>query len=194
MFHVAGMLRGNNDARNPDGFAILVNHRDLRLCVRPEPAHFAALSNPSEFAPKSVRKHNRRRHQLRRFIARVAEHQPLIPCTLLGGFLAFGGTGIHALSNVRRLLGNHAAHKNSIGMKNIVVMNVTDLAHAIAHDLEVIEFRFRGDLAADDDNIALSVSLARDAAVWILRQTRIEHCVGDCVANFVGVTFSNGFG
>ena len=73
-------------------------------------------------------------------------------------------------------------------------MDVTDLAHGIAHDLEIIEFRFRGDFAADDHDVALGVSLARDSAVRILRQARIEHRVGDCVANFVGVTFTNGFG
>src|SRR5205814_10312358 len=147
MFHIAGMLRGNDDARNPDGFAILVNHRDLRLRVRPEPAHFAILSNPSEFAPESVCKHDRRRHQLRRFIARIAEHQPLIPCTLLGGFFAFGGTRIHALSTFRRLLGNHAASQTSSATKNIVAMAITDLTYGTASDRARREFASRGPLA-----------------------------------------------
>ena len=56
-------------------------------------------------------------------------------------------------------------------------------------------FNFRNrDLAADDDQVALGVGLAGDAAVFVLGQTGVEDRVGNRVANFIGVTFTNGFG
>jgi hypothetical protein len=47
-----------------------------------------------------MREHDRRRHQLRRFVARVTEHQALIACSLLGGFLALDLAGVDALGDV----------------------------------------------------------------------------------------------
>ena len=51
--------------------------------------------------PKRCAIHDRRGHQFRRFIAGVAKHQALVAGALLGGLLAFGGAGIHALGDVR---------------------------------------------------------------------------------------------
>ena len=139
-------------------------------------------------------KHDRRRHQLGSFVAREAEHQTLVARALLGGILSFGIAGVDALRNIGRLAGDDVANEDPVGVENIIIVHVADLAHGIAHDLDIIEFGFRSDLAADDDDVALGVGLASDAAMGILHQARVEHRIGNGVANFVGVTFPDGFG
>jgi hypothetical protein len=98
------------------------------------------------------------------------------------------------LRNIGRLAGNDVANEDPVGVEDVIIVHVADLAHGIAHDLDIIQFGFRSDLAADDDDVAFGVGLASDPAVGILRQARIEHRIGNRVANFVGVTFPNGFG
>ena len=79
-------------------------------------------------------------------------------------------------------------------MKNVVVVHVTDFAHRIPHDVDVIEFCFARDFSADDHDVALGIRLAGDAAFLIYRETRIENGIGNSIANFVRVTFTHGFG
>ena len=85
------------------------------------------------------------------------------------------------------------------GVKHVVVVHVTDLAHGIAHDLvdrndvfQVLALRqIRDrDLAADDDDVALGVGLAGDAALAILPKTGVQDGVGNGVANFIRMTFA----
>ena len=79
-------------------------------------------------------------------------------------------------------------------MENVVVIHIADLADGIADDGVVIELRLGGDFAAHDDDIALGVGLAGDAAVRVLREAGVEDGVGNGVANFVGMAFANGLG
>ncbi len=139
-------------------------------------------------------KHDRRWHELGRFVARVAEHQPLVASALLSGILSFGSAGVDALRNIGRLAGDDVANEDPVSMENVIIVHVADLAHGIAHDLDIIQFGFRSNLAADDDDVALGIGLASDPAMGILRQARIEHRIGNRIANFVGVTFPDGFG
>src|SRR4030095_12955556 len=50
MLHIAGVLRGNDHARDSNGLAILVNYRHLRFGVPAAPAHFSALAKAGQFA------------------------------------------------------------------------------------------------------------------------------------------------
>ena len=62
-------------------------------------------------------------------------------------------------------------NENFVRVKNVVVIHVADLAHGIAHDLDVIaSLCFGRDFAADDDDVALRVGLASHAAVLVLRR------------------------
>jgi hypothetical protein len=77
-------------------------------------------------------------------------------------------------------------------MKNVIVVYVADLAYRIANELDIIQFGLRSNLAADDDDVALGVGLARDSAISILSETSVEHRVRNRVTNFIRMTFSNG--
>ena len=58
----------------------------------------------------------------------------------------------------------------------------------------IIELGLGGDFAADDDDVALGVSLAGHAAVRVLGQAGVQHRVGNGVANFVRMAFADGLG
>ena len=141
-----------------------------------------------------MREHDRRRHQLGRLVAGVAEHDALVARALLGGLLALGLLRIHALRDVGRLRGEDVLHENLVRVENVVVVHVADLADGIADDLHVIELRLGGDLAADDGDVALHIGLAGHAALRVLRQAGVEHGVGNRVGDLVGVAFADGFG
>ncbi len=154
---------------------------------------FAGLADLGELPAEAMREHDRCRHQLRRLVGRIAEHDALVARALLGGFLALGLLGVHPLCDVGRLRGEDVLHENLVGVKHVVVVHVTDLADGIAGDLHVVEFRLGGDLAADDGDIALHVGLAGDAALRVLREAGVEHGVGNRVGDLVGVAFADGF-
>ena len=84
--------------------------------------------------PKLVREHDRRRHQLRRLVRGVAEHQPLVARPLLGRLLAFGRPRIHALRDVGALRRNGVQDQHPVGVKDVVVMRVADVADGLAGD------------------------------------------------------------
>ena len=194
VLHFRGVLRGNDHIRDADHVEALINHRDLRLRIGPQPADLAALADAGQSAPQSMGKHDRRRHEFRRLVTGVTKHQSLVARTLLGVALAFGRGGVHALSDVRRLRGDDVLDENAVRVKDVVIVHVADLANGIAHDLDVVELGLGGDFTADDDDITLGVGLAGDTAVLVLTDAGIEHGVGDGVTDFVGVTFTDGLG
>ena len=132
---VGGVLRRDDDVGDADGLAVLVDHRDLRLGVRAEPRCAAGLANLRQPPAESMREHDRRRHQLRRFVARVTEHQALIAGALLRRLLALDLARVHALRDVGRLLRQQQVHEHPIRMKHIIVVDVADLADGLARDL-----------------------------------------------------------
>ena len=88
-------------------------------------------------------------------------------------------------------------------MKNVVVVDVTNLAYGIADDPIDGDDRFQvcalgqignGNFAADDDDVAFGVGFAGDPAMFIAGQAGIENGIGNRVANLIGVAFANRFG
>ncbi len=135
LLDVFRVLGGNDDVRNADRHAALVDHGDLRLRVGTEPARLAALADAGQLATEAMREHDRRRHQFRRLVAGKTEHQTLVARALLGVAFAFRIARVHALRDVGALAGDDVLNVDLVGVKNVVVVHVTDLAHGIAHDL-----------------------------------------------------------
>ena len=91
------------------------------------------------------------RHQFRRFIAGVAEHDSLVP----GPYQIKGVAGmvigfIHSLSNIRRLLVESHQHRTTVGIEATGTgAAVTDLLDHIAHQVDEVHLGLRGHLASD---------------------------------------------
>ena len=79
-------------------------------------------------------------------------------------------------------------------MEHIVIMSVTDVADCLPGNRVEVELGFGRDFTADHYQIALGVSLARHAAVRVLRQAGIQHRIGNGIAHFVRMALANGLG
>src|SRR2546421_9871554 len=150
-----------------------------------------------------MRKHNRRRHKLRRFVARVTEHEPLIAGALFRGVLPISRASVHALRDVGGLFGDDILDVDLVGMKNVVVIHVTDLAHSLADDFVdrqnsaerfVFGKTWNRDLATDDHDVALGVGFAGDATMSISPDAGIEDSIGNEVGRFIWMPFPYRFG
>ena len=194
VLHVMRVLRGDNHVRDAHGLVVFVLNGDLAFGVGSEPIDLAGFPDARQFPPKLVGIHDRRGHQLGGFGAGIAEHETLVAGALLGGFLAVRGLGIDALGDVGALRGDRVHDEHLVGVKNIIVVRVADFANGLTGNGAEVKFRLGGDFAADHDQVALGVGLARDAAAGILRQTGVEDGVGNCVADFVRMAFADGLG
>ena len=113
---------------------------------------------------------------------------------MFSGLLALGFAGIYALGDVQTLAGDGVENENSIGMENIVVMRVADLADGLAGDSIVVQFGFGSDLTANDHQVALGVSLASHAAIRVLREAGVQDGIGNGIANFVRMALTDRLG
>jgi len=191
---VSNFVGGNDDVGNGHGLAVLIHHGDLRFGVRAQPRDFAALADVRQFAAEAVGEHDRRGHQFGRFIAGVTKHQALVAGTLFVGLLTLGFAGVHALGDVGGLLGDNYIYKHAVGMKDVIVIDIADLADGRARDLDEIQVRLRGDLTADDDDVGFDVGFAGDAGKLVLREAGVQHGVRNGVRHFVRMALADGFG
>ena len=132
-------------------------------------------------------KRNRKRHQLGRLGARVAEHHALITRADLVGIAA-----VDALSDVGRLTIERHHHAAGIAIEALEGVVVADVAHGAAHEVGDIDTRVCRNLAGDDDDAGRDQRLTGDARQRILREHGVEHRVGDLVGNLVGVSLGDG--
>jgi hypothetical protein len=79
-------------------------------------------------------------------------------------------------------------------MKNVVAINVSNLANRLPDDRIVVEMRFCGDFASDNHNVALHKGLTGHSAELVLRQAGVQDGIGNGVANLVRMAFTHGFG
>ena len=159
--------------------------------VGAEPRDFARLADAAEFASEVVREHDGGGHEFRGFAAGEAEHETLIARPLLGGFLSRSAAGIDALGDIGALAGEGVHDVDAVGVEDVFGMSITDRADGGANELIVIQFRAGGDFSCDDDEIGLNQGFAGDAAVRVLGEAGIEDCIGDAVADLIGMAFAD---
>src|ERR1044071_4081873 len=189
---VVRMLGGNHHVGDADGLVVDVLDGNLAFGVGPKPFDPAAFADAGQFAAEVMGVHDRSRHELRRLICGVAEHQALVSGTLLRMPFAFGGPGVDTLGDVGALLGNGIDDEDTVGVENIVVMGITDLADGLTRYGVVVEPGLGGNLTAHHHEVALGVGFTGDAAVFILGQAGVQDGVGNGVTNFVRVAFADG--
>ena len=79
-------------------------------------------------------------------------------------------------------------------MKNAIAVYVPNVANGVADLLVKIKFCVACDFACEHDEVAFCKSFASDATQWILLETGVENVIANGIANFIGMTFGDGFG
>ena len=203
MAHIRRVLGGDDHVDDAGGLAIDVFHRHLALGVRAQPlGELAGLADARELAAEAVRIHDRRGHELGRFIAGITEHDPLVPGTLLGVLLAVRLFRVHTLRDVGRLGGQVVVDENPVGVEHIVIVHITDATHGLTDHAVQIDHRTdglladlgNGDFTAHHDDVALHKGLAGHAALGVHLQAGVQDGIGNGVANLVGMAFTDGLG
>ncbi len=208
MRDVGGVLGGDDHVHDLGRHAIDVAHGDLRFRVGAKPLHLAALSHGGELPPQAVGEDHRGRHELLGLVGGKTEHETLVAGPLLGVLFAVGLLGVHALRDVGGLRREVVVDENGVGVEDVVVVHVADVADGVADDLVdverlvdglglaglfVLQLR-QGDLAADDDDVGLYEGLTGHAGRFVEGKTGIENAVGNEVGDLVRVAFADGFG
>ena len=123
------VLSGDDDRVDPDGTAVVVFDRDLRLAIGTEIIEQAVTPRARESLDQLVRQHNRQRHELVGLGAGVPEHQALIA----------GASWIDALGDVGRLLVNRGQNGARLVVEPVFRPGVADILDRIADDLLVVD-------------------------------------------------------
>ena len=191
------MLGGQHHGVHADGCAVLiVLHGDLGLTVRTEIVHQTLLAHVGQALCHLLGDGDSQRHQLRRLIAGVAEHHALVAGAVVQLALALGlglVALVHAQRDVAGLLVDVGDDSAGIAVEAILGAVVADVQHHLTGDLGDIHIAVGGDLTHDVDQAGGGAGLAGHAAVGVLLKDRIQHRVGDLVADFIGMPLGNGF-
>ena len=97
------MLGRDDDRGRPHRLAVDILQRHLALGIGPEQRRRAGVARLGQRAQDRVRVIDRRRHQLGRLAAGIAEHHALV-----AGALVLVAGGVDALRDIRRLLVDQA--------------------------------------------------------------------------------------
>jgi len=108
--------------------------------------------------------------------------------------LALGLALVDALGDVRRLLGQEVGDEDLVGVEDVVVVHVADVADRGADDFLEVDLGLGRELAGDDDVVALHEGLAGDAGEAVLGEARVEDGIRDAVGDLVGVAFADRLG
>ena len=188
---VRRMLRGQHDGVDRMRLAVDITHGDLRLRIRTQPGQTAVAAQIRLTLDQTVRQVDRQRHQFRRFVARVAEHQALVAGALIEVVVV---RAVHALGDVRRLLVVRDEHRAAAVVDAVVGVVVADALDRVARDLDVIDVGGGGDFTCQHDETGVAQRFGSDARVFVLSQDGVENGVGDLIRDLVGMAFGDGFG
>src|SRR5688572_12957170 len=78
-------------------------------------------------------------------------------------------------------------------MEYVIVVDVADLADAVACDFDEVELGLRRDLTADDDGVRLHIGFARNAAELVLGEACVKDRIGNRIGDLVRMTLANRF-
>ncbi len=141
---------------------------------------------------------NRHGHQLGGFIACIAEHHPLVPCT---GRVLLAGIGVavlerivHAHCNIPRLLVNAGQHRTGLAVKPVFRAVIADLFDRLARDRRNIHITFGRNFTHNHHHAGGHCGFAGDTRPGIICNDRIEHRVRNLVADFVRMSLGDRLG
>jgi hypothetical protein len=150
---------------------------DLSFGIGAKPRDFARFTDSAQLTTKAVGEHDWGWHELGGFSAGVAKHKTLVTRPLFGGFFSRNFPGIDPLSDIGTLAGESVHDVDTVGMKHIIIVCVTDFANGGSNELIVVELGAGGDFPCNNNEVRFHESLAGDTAGGILAEARVEHCV-----------------
>ncbi len=141
---------------------------------------------------------DRRRHQLGRLGAGIAEHDALV-----AGALFLVGAGLQRIDTLRDVGRLRMQQHIDLGLLPVeALLLIADVADGHARDVRdpVLGHRLRpARLARDDDLVGRGERLARgtngpriNAGLGTLPIKKVDDLIGDAIAHFVRMTFGNG--
>ena len=142
---------------------------------------------------------DRQRHQLVGLATRVPEHHPLVARTehvkrIERMLLTLLERVLHPDRDVGGLLLDRGDDATRVAVEAEPGVRVSDLHHGVANDRGDVDVPLGGDLPGDEDDPGRHQGLARDAAVRVLGEHRVQDGVADLVGELVGVSLGYGFG
>ena len=174
----AGVLGRDQDRVDADGTTVLVDDRHLGLAVGSQVGHRRRPPHLCEPLREAVRQPDRQRHEVRRLVAGVPEHHPLVAgtlgvqhvlATLAGAQLE---SRVHALGDVGRLCVERHQHSAGLAVEPVRVVVVADVADRVAHERGDVDVGRGGHLARHHDESRGQQRLAGHAARGIPRAWR----------------------
>lgn len=191
---VLGVLSRDNDSVNALGdngtVVVLIFDSDLGLGIGSEPWQGAVTASSRHGGVELVGEQQSQREELRGLVSGISEHDALITGTkLLESLLV-----VQTLGDIGRLLLNGNQEVQSLVVKPLGGVVVTDILDSITNDLLVVELGLGSDLTKDHNHTGLGGSLTSDLGQRILGQASIEDSIGDLISDLVGVAFTNGLG
>src|ERR1700736_270965 len=120
---------------------VVIFNSDLGFAVGTRPSKRPVAAAYRHAASELMGQLDWRGHELRRLIAREAEHHSLIT----------GSAGAHSLRDVRRLLVDADQDTARLVVESVLRPNVTDVTNGLAHDAGNVDVRLGRYLTEDDD-------------------------------------------
>ena len=194
-----GMLGGHHHGVDAAGFVVfVVLHRDLGLPVRAQVRQQAGFPDLCEAPGHFLCKAQGQGHKLRRLVAGIAEHHPLVS----GAVFRFGvriallllKALVHAHGNVWRLLVDGSHHGAGVAVHAVFGAVVPDILQNDPGDFGDIHVAARADLAHHENEAGRGCALAGNMPVRVFPEDLVKDRVGDLVADLIGVSLRDGFG
>ncbi len=194
---VGGVLRGDDDRVEADGLVAVVLDGDLRLAVGAQVGDGAVLTDLGQALGQAVRQEDRQRHEGRRLVGGVAEHQALVagalPVQLVVVALHPGLVRrVDTLRDVRGLRADGHRHAAGGAVEALLGGVVADLQDLAADQVRDVRVGLGRDLAGHMHQAGGDQRLDGDPGGRVLAQKRVENGVADLVSDLVGVTLGHG--
>ena len=179
------MLRGYDNSVDSYGSAVLgIFDRDLSFSVGSEIGESAVRTDFRQLSGELVGERDGQGHKLRSLAARIAEHHSLVARALT----------VNAEGDVGGLLVYSCKYSAGVTVEALFGAVIADVADDPARYRGDVYLRARGYLAHYHDHAGRAAALAGNSAVLILGEDSVKDCVGDLVADLIGMSASYGFG
>ena len=194
--NLRAVLGGEHYRVHPDGPSVFVLHSDLGLAVWPQIVHQTHLTHLGQPLGHLVGQGDGQGHQLRRLVAGVAKHHALVAGAVLKlsvlALLVLQRL-IHAHGDVAGLLVNVGDNAAGVTVKAVLGPVIADVPDHFPGKLCNVHVATGADLAHDVHQAGGNSSLTGHPSLWVLGQNRVQHRVGNLVADLIGMSLCYGF-